>query len=271
MPIGHTRVAMFHPTATRLVTRGDIGLMQWTIQITPRDRVLRFSAGEREVLGPGDKLFRTDIVGLDGAGKTLAQATEGWVQLLDLTTKGEKDLFAGADDSFEFATLSRDGRLCAASSLRGKVTYVFDVATQELRATLPGQQVTSLAFSSDNRLLGVGGVEQYDFWDAQSWEKVCCIDRADTANLHGFVAFSPDSRIAAVAYSAQMVRLVDSRTGHELATLDPPEPKNIGWLAFSPDGTKLVVTGWDGSFHLWDLQLLHRELTAMKLEWEWPR
>ena len=115
---------------------------------------LRFRTGAAETVGPGDEWLRIDIIGLDGEGKTVAVAAENQVHLLDLESKQEKGLLVG-DVPLEFVTLSSNGKWCAASGVRAKAAYVFDAETHERKQVLPAEQVTSLAFSPDNRWLAV--------------------------------------------------------------------------------------------------------------------
>jgi WD40 repeat protein len=81
------------------------------------------------------------------------------------------------------------------------------------------------------------------------------------------VTFSADNEWVAVAATRTEVRLLDARTGSELATLTSPVPQNVNTLVFSEDGRYLAGETFARAVHLWDLHTLRRELAVMKLDW----
>jgi hypothetical protein len=66
------------------------------------------------------------------------------------------------------------------------------------------------------------------------------------------------------------VQLIDPTTGRALATLQAPEPRQVSWLCFSPDGDRLAVATTGDHVQLWDLRLIRRQLAAMGLDWDQP-
>ena len=82
--------------------------------------------------------------------------------------------------------------------------------------------------------------------------------------------FSPNGRELVVQDSDKVLRLVEVDTGHTLARLESPD-LSVGWTAFSPDGSRLVVTTNDGpAVHVWDLRAVRRKLVEMGLDWDAP-
>ena len=81
------------------------------------------------------------------------------------------------------------------------------------------------------------------------------------------VTFSPDGLWLAVAATRSEIRLLDTRTGNELATLTPPLPPNLESLVFSADGRYLAGHTLTRVAHVWDLHALRRDLMAMNLGW----
>ncbi|HEX5272820.1 MAG TPA: hypothetical protein VFW33_20120, partial [Gemmataceae bacterium] len=67
------------------------------------------------------------------------------------------------------------------------------------------------------------------------------------------VAFSPDGKLIAVAAGERPVRLFDATTGKEARQFGGLQGK-INALAFSPDGTRIVTAGQDGTAIVWDLK-----------------
>jgi WD40 repeat protein len=85
------------------------------------------------------------------------------------------------------------------------------------------------------------------------------------------VEFSQDGRVFAIPYNRMQVRLYESATGRELATLSPPNPAQIiggKALEFSRDGQWLVAAKNDGETVAWNLPEIRSELKKLGLDWE---
>ena len=68
-----------------------------------------------------------------------------------------------------------------------------------------------------------------------------------------------------------MIRLVESQTGRTVARLESPDGCGVWAAAFSPDGSRLVVSTRDGpAVHIWDLRAIRVHLAAMGLDWDAP-
>ncbi len=94
-----------------------------------------------------------------------------------------------------------------------------------------------------------------------------CAFRAPQA-LPGPLALTIDGKILAIAHSLRDVRLIETETGRELATLSAPEPHPIHWLCFGPDGNQLAVVCENRLLQLWDLRRIRERLAEMGLDWE---
>jgi WD40 repeat protein len=134
---------------------------------------------------------------------------------------------------------------------------------------LPAHLCNHASFSPNNQWLLVGNVMEFRVWDAATWQSRYTLPN-EAAGFYGYSAFSPDSRMLAVATSRTTVRLVNAESGRELATLQAPEPLLISWIAFSPDGTQLAVAIEAGPIQVWDLRSIRRQLASMNLDWEMP-
>ncbi len=124
------------------------------------------------------------------------------------------------------------------------------VPGQNIRITLHGNRVESVAYSRDGRLLAAGtGEGVLKLWQAEDGKEV----RTLRGHL-GFVSkitLSHDSQRLASAGSDQTVRLWSTATGQEL-TAYKGHRGEIHGVAFSPDDRRLVSAGADHMVRLWD-------------------
>jgi WD40 repeat protein len=81
--------------------------------------------------------------------------------------------------------------------------------------------------------------------------------------------FAPDSKLTAIPTSTGL-RLLDTASGREIATLEDPNLDSINQVLFAPDGTQLITINVDKGIHVWDLRLIRRELKELGLDWHWP-
>ena len=115
--------------------------------------------------------------------------------------------------------------------------------------------VYSLAFSSDGTRLAAGDKDQRRvwIWDARTG-RVLLDTRWDDFNFR--LAFSPDGRRLAGVHRYR-VELRDVEDGREILILRrrPSRSTDGGFnpvVAWSPDGTRLAASTWDGSVTVWN-------------------
>src|SRR5204862_7700651 len=80
-------------------------------------------------------------------------------------------------------------------------------------------------------------------------------------------ALSPDGRWLALPQSGDRIRVVETATGAELVTLEPPNAFGLAFVRFSPDGHFLAACGSREQVALWDLPNLRQQLAALRLDW----
>jgi WD40 repeat protein/serine/threonine protein kinase len=173
-------------------------------------------------------------------------------------------------DGNRIATGGTDG----ATSTAGRV-QLWDAQTGAHLQTIPFPlHVLSIAFSPNGKWLAVGSgndalmdsrlgkllsatgarvpfVGQVILFDATTGRQV----RRFTGSTHYWIqqlAFSPDSRLLAVAGHDRRVRLFDPETGTEVRSWDAHDGP-IDRLAFHPGGTILATAGVDWTVRLWNV------------------
>jgi serine/threonine protein kinase/WD40 repeat protein len=247
-----------------LLTSSSAGLERW--RLTPAA-----SEGGRTRLErlpwTGPVMAGARRMALDGDGRTLA-ALIGYRQAAllqgDRWTKRSLDLSV---PKAGFIALSPKGRWAAIGTWHGNGTRIWDLHSgKQVGKELPGGDAC-MAFSPDGQWLVNGTQHEYRFWKVGSWRSGLRIPRTSAA-APGPLAFTTDGKILAIAHSIREVRLIETATGRERATLTAPEPHPIRWLCFRPDGEQLAVACANGVLQLWDLRRIRERFAEMGLDWE---
>jgi WD40 repeat protein len=190
------------------------------------------------------------------------------------------------------AAFTPDGTRLATGHLAGKgVVRIWNVATGRVEAarTTPAfekvrratnEGVESVAFSSDGTWLVAASSHEAIRWRWQSDEPM---ERMGRGRLQT-AQFAPNSGMVAVAGPpltssagrGPAVQLFDVETNRQVLELDAPkgEALSFGQMAFTADGSRLVIPFSAGGLGVWNLQ--NGDLERM-LPWEhlglriWPR
>src|SRR5262249_6715538 len=109
-----------------------------------------------------------------------------------------------------------------------------------------------LAFSPDGRLLMVGDKIEYRLWNTERWQTNYTIEKPSRAD-EGFSTFSTDGSVIAIVMDRDMAKLIETKSGRELATLRSINAREIANLTFSSDGSILAMACASGQIQLWDL------------------
>jgi WD40 repeat protein len=163
---------------------------------------------------------------------------------------------------------------------------VMDVATRQQKRLLIGHgaAIAALAFDPEGRRLASGDrADHIMVWDLQEKRSLYPHLMLVSGGLQG-LAFHPGGKVLAAA-TRMRVHLWDVSLGKQLLTLEgaPPRPKDTGrnaYLAWSPDGQRLVANHWNGRISCWDTAdasspeakwRLQREARMRSLVWHGER
>jgi len=301
---GYIRVLEFSPDGRRLaslsfpdeVTVWEVG--QWTLSRRIRGIGLRSTVigaldfspdGKALVVGDADHYLRvfdlasgnTDVnipeahsegipsVAWSPTGAVIASGSGfsgGPIRLWDAASGKRLGELEGHTSWICKLIFSTDG-LRLYSSSADQTIRIWDVGQQRCLATLRGSsdEVYGLALSPDGTTLASGckdGVVA--FWNAlPSPEEE--LPRLIASGRFGCPAFAPDSRVLA-ARREGTVSLFDLATFREIQQLPTLGPSGVSTVAYSPDGTLLIIGTRDGRIGVWSCaeRRLLRELDGHK-------
>lgn len=267
LPKARLRVSVFHPPSGDLITVGSNGVKRWPLRIHPP---VVHVGPPQELWPPASNMMHANIGASDG--------------LLAFVLGGEGAVILDPDDSSSrwrvatngnasYVAVSRDGRWIATSGNRsGDSVSVWDSVAHERVCELPvARSSAQAAFSPDGRWMVTTSAKHIK-WRVGTWEACGAILRSGQALAsHMPVAFSPDSRLVAVADRPHVIALIDVSKWETVAWLEHLDKRTIIYLTFSPDGAQLLASpeGRDDIL-VWDLRTIRQELSELNLDWDLP-
>jgi serine/threonine protein kinase/WD40 repeat protein/Flp pilus assembly protein TadD len=267
LPTGMCSGAVFAPDGRTLFTRSSAGVLRWPVHI------------EGGMLGIGPPALvsaipfsahRGTLVAAAG-GKLAANVLhDETVMLLDPDSPAAAVTVHRHRDSTNQLSVSADGRWVATRSWWGQPDKlrVSDTRSGEVVWTHPLKRGGG-EFSPDSRWL-VTGDEACEIWETGTWRPVRTFDTPPGLGNILHAVFAPDGITLAIAHENRVVRLMDARSGHELALLPAPDLPLVTRLCFSADGSMLACAVEATGIQWWDLRGLRAELKDMGLDWDLP-
>jgi WD40 repeat protein len=269
LPLGRCDEVLYLPDGS-LVTNSEQGVCRWPVQ----------SVGDGDLrMGPPQPLAYVDpFYGYTGRGLAAGACgrlvgTRFWPAGSVLVDPADplRPTWLMPHDDVSNTAIGPDGKWAATAGAESPPNHVgvkvWDAVTGSLVKEIPGR--FSVAFSPDGQWLGTSGQQGYRFFRTGSWEMVSRVElqldqRATVEALR--IAFHPIGHIAALPDpDLAGVRLVDVRTGTELAMLKNTDEMQTHDLVFSPEGRCLMVARDNQTIDLWDLVLIRRRLEEFGL------
>ncbi|MBN2059091.1 MAG: caspase family protein [Deltaproteobacteria bacterium] len=206
---------------------------------------------------------------------------EDKINIYDVNS-GHKTIDWDAGYSGGIIVLSPDGKYLLSSGGGGRdaekrergVIYLWDVSNGRLVNTFEGtgnnkgwgHAVLTMAFSHDGKYALSGGTDgSIRLWDISSGAELRTIQGHTGWVGTNAVAFSPDGRfIVSASWSDGLAKLWDISSGSLIREFKVSDDRFAsarrftvalinGWVAFTPDGKRIVYMGSDASFRIFDV------------------
>ena len=221
----------------------------WEVTETDESEIGQFTAN-----GLGRETYTFSNYQIALAGKS------GIVYLWDLNHSKKPRTFTGHTGHIWGLAFSSDGkRLVSGSS--DKTVRLWNVERGEEIATLPlAEPITTvaLAFSPCGSLIAGGMYGQLHVWCAEKLTLLHTISQPEDSQRPFALTFSPCGQYLASGtwwlkgMQHMAIRLWDVATGENIHTFWG-HTTDVQSLAFSPDGTLLASSGFDGTCILWNV------------------
>lgn len=266
----HCGPVAFEPSGKSLVTMGIFTqACRWPIE----------DDGDRLKIGPPRALFFDQMPDFAATrlapqhqGREVAFDAQGRLAVADYRHSRVLTAAVAEPPLKEFAQLfnvgrlavSNDGRWMAGAAVYSPVVRVWNAQTAETLLELSNHH--SVAFSADSRWLATRSGDAVHLYRTDTWQRVHCIE-LESSRGHFFLplAFQPGGKLLAVAGPLQNVMLYDRESARLVARLPHSDEGIFSHLAFSPDGSRLVVVRSGLGFSIWDLRRLQSDLVALGL------
>jgi WD40 repeat protein len=250
------------------ITGGQAGLLFWPARSDPtHPEVMSIGLAQRLV---SDVPAFSEGASASADGRVIAIPQGDSTRLLYRDRPGQQ-VQLGPQYDVRFSAVSPDGSWVVTCSHwsdgRSASVRVWDADDGQPVKELPLHGSTAARFSPDGRWLMTCGTTGCRLWAAGTWQEV---RRLSGHNETGHAAFSPDSRLTAICDVFNLIRLVETSTGREVARLTGPEPMWYVPACFTPDGTRLIaISSGNTAIYVWDLRLIRQQLKELGLDWDW--
>jgi WD40 repeat protein len=268
LPIGVTRGVAFPAPTGQLVTSGRAGLYQWPIRTESQGGVERVRLGPPEAINPDLKNMHSVHFSRDGSTLLSEAFFRDEAFLLHAADPGLPPIRL-TRPGLSLSALSPDTKWAAASSSIAPDVRIWNAGTSGHVCDLPTPGGAQICFSPDGRSVITNAGPEMRIWDVGTWKpRHETSFKSDSASA---IAFTSDSRIAAIGAWGVGVMLIEVETGRRVAMLDLPEkpPVYVG-LEFTSDGSRLIAAVDHAGCCVWDIRALREQLATLGLDWNQP-
>jgi WD40 repeat protein len=177
---------------------------------------------------------------------------------IPVKVEGQIKTLTGHSKSVKSVAVSPDGQRIISGSADGTIK-VWDLQTGALAQTLEesGNEVVSVAFSADGKLVAVGlsgsGGQGTAIIFDYSLGKLGEVKQRLAANNVNTVAISPDGQTIAIANISGTLKLWDTVSGTLMQNLEGQDVQTRS-VAFSPDGKSVAGGGYGNTVKIWDAE-----------------
>ena len=246
------RVATAHVSGRPDLPKNSMDLGRHAVNLV---QVWDAATGKRTLAIRGHYSEGVLAVAFCAGGKRIAGASgDGSVNIWDAADGRLVTTFSVGKGQFLGPRFSRDGRRLAGLAEDGTLR-LWDVEAGKEVVAFKGStgRFQTLALSADGRRILTGGEDKtVRVWDDAGRELLACVGHVGAVTA---LAISPEGTRLASGDLTGVVKLWDAATGQE--TLSAPaityanDQAIINGLEFSPDGTRLLITG-STTVRLWD-------------------
>lgn len=259
LPFGDTADCLFLNNSELLIS-GVRGVFSWPVRTV--EAVVTIGPPRQLAAWPAERLARS----ADGSVVAVAAKVQGAV-VLDRERPTIRNTLL-AHESAAFLSVSPDGKLIATGTQGGRNVRIWDAPTNRLIRELEIDAGSAATFSPDGRWLATAqngkGVQ---IWSTIDWHPKQLL----AADRQSRIAFSPTQQLIAVESGNGSIRLFDPETGALRAELEDPDHARAAWLAFSPDGSRVIAASNDvHAVRVWDLSALRQGLLKYGMTWPMP-
>ena len=181
-------------------------------------------------------------------------STDKTVRLWDINNRDKWITLQKHTDWINVLAFSPDGKMLASGSV-DKTVQLWDTSTGELQSTFTGHinGITALAFSPDSTTLVSGSADgMIRFWDTENGDPLADRITGHTQSVRAAAFFKgrggevTSPLLASVAFNGE-ITFWDVKMPQKSTVPTEGHRDKLLTLAFSPDGTKLVSVGAEGS------------------------